>query len=589
MKKPESIVPQYEFTLPTALEAGVPFTIVMGAPPQIRLDKKQREAGNRAQCTVQRRKPFLLYIDPSGKGRYDDHEPFSLDIRGNILHAIRILTPSLVCRNKRFDVIVRFEDSYGNLTSNAHEDALIELSHEHLRESLKWKLFVPETGFITLPNLYFNEPGVYTLQLVNTKTKEIFKSPPIKCFTEIDHFLFWGLLHGESERVDSTENVESCLRYFRDDRALNFYASSPFESSEETPTDTWKLITQNIAEFDETDRFVTLLGFQWVGAPREEGVRLMIYSKDNKSILRKKDQKYSSLKKIYKTLVPKELISVPCFTMGKGLEYDFQDFSPEFERVVEIYNAWGSSECTEKEGNSKPIQFQGKSGVGAVREGSIQNALKNNCRFGFVAGGLDDRGAYEEFFEGDQVQYSAGLTAILATEHSRNSLLEALYNRSCYATTGERIIVGLNIAGSPMGTELSTATKPGLIVNRHIVGYAAGTSKLHSIEIIRNGEVLQTFHPTTYWFDFVYDDMVSMNTIALKSPDKRPPFIYYYLKVTQEDGHIAWSSPIWVDLLPPSKDLKRPTPTRGGAVKERVILEELDDEDDEDDDPFVDE
>ncbi len=140
-----------------------------------------------------------------------------------------------------------------------------------------------------------------------------------------------------------------------------------------------------------------------------------------------------------------------------------------------------------------------------------------------------------------------------------------------------------------MGTELSTATKPGLIVNRHIVGYAAGTSKLHSIEIIRNGEVLQTFHPTTYWFDFVYDDMVSMNTIALKSPDKRPPFIYYYLKVTQEDGHIAWSSPIWVDLLPPSKDLKRPTPTRGGAVKERVILEELDDEDDEDDDPFVDE
>ena len=30
--------------------------------------------------------------------------------------------------------------------------------------------------------------------------------------------------------------------------------------------------------------------------------------------------------------------------MGKGLQYDFKDFNPDFERVVEIYNAWGSSE-----------------------------------------------------------------------------------------------------------------------------------------------------------------------------------------------------------------------------------------------------
>ena len=32
-----------------------------------------------------------------------------------------------------------------------------------------WKLFIPETGFITLPNLYFNEPGVYKIQLKNLK------------------------------------------------------------------------------------------------------------------------------------------------------------------------------------------------------------------------------------------------------------------------------------------------------------------------------------------------------------------------------------------------------------------------------------
>ena len=65
--------------------------------------------------------------------------------------------------------------------------------------------------------------------------------------------------------IDSTENIESCLRHFRDDKAFNFYAISPFESQEETSNDMWKAITQNIAEFDEDERFTTFLGFQWAG------------------------------------------------------------------------------------------------------------------------------------------------------------------------------------------------------------------------------------------------------------------------------------------------------------------------------------
>ena len=129
---------------------------------------------------------FNLYIDPKGKGNYEEPEIFTMDIRGNRLHTIRILAPSFVAKNKRFDITVRFEDEYGNLTNNAPEDTLIDLSYEHLRENLNWKLFVPETGFVILPNLYFNEAGVYRIQLENLKTKEIFTSSPIKCFQEND-------------------------------------------------------------------------------------------------------------------------------------------------------------------------------------------------------------------------------------------------------------------------------------------------------------------------------------------------------------------------------------------------------------------
>lgn len=540
IETPDSIAPQYEFTLPSPVKIGGKLTIAIGAPPNV--DADPREFGNECQLTLQRRRAFNLYIDPKGKGNYEEPEVFSLDIRGNKLHTITILAPSFVAKNKRFDITVRFEDEFGNLTNYAPEGTLVDLSYEHLRENLNWKLFVPETGFVILPNLYFNEAGIYRIRLRNQKTNEIFISPPIKCFQENDRNLFWGLLHGESERVDSTENIESCLRHFRDDKTLNFFATSPFDNPEETSNDIWKAISQNVTDFNEEDRFITMLGFQYQGESGKEGVRQFIYTKEGKPILRQKEGKTSSLSKIYKSTSPKEMISIPCFTMGKGSSFDFEDFNPDFERIVEIYNAWGSSERTKD--NPRPIT----GGVEATAEGSLIDALKRNCRFGFVAGGLDDRGIYSSFFESDQVQYSPGFTGIICEKYTRDSMMDALHKRSCYATTGERIIVGFHVAGHSMGSELSTAQKPGLGVNRHISGYVAGTSKLKQVEILRNGVVIHTFHPENYYFDYYYDDQDSLEKVTLDGKGK-PPFVFYYLRVIQEDGHMAWSSPIWIDVV----------------------------------------
>lgn len=582
INSPDSFAPSFEFVLPAKLKAGEAFTIIVGST------KTPKQNGNKAQASAQRRRSFNLYVDPSGKGNYEEPEVFTLDVRGNTLASIRVLVPSFVTRNKRFDVIVRFEDEHGNLTSRAPADTLVELSHEHLRENLTWKLFIPETGFISLPNLYFNEPGFYTIQLLNTKTKEIFRSAPILCFADNPKHLFWGITHGESERIDSTENIENCLRHFRDDRASNFFIASPFENQEETSAETWKLINQNIAEFDEADRFTTFLGFQWSGIKSEEGLRQIVYLKDNKQLLHKKDPKYSSLKKIYKCFSPKEILSIPSFTMGKGFDYDFKNFDPDFERVVEIYNSWGSSERTKKDGNELYINCKGKKGVQEHAEGAIQKALQNNCRFGFVAGGLDDRGIYSDFYESDQEQYAPGLTAIIASEHTKSAMAEALYNRSCYATTGERIILGLSLAGVPMGGEINTATKHGLRINRHLSGYVAGTDNIKRIEIVRNGKVIKTFEPEGYSLNFSYDDMTPLEKVVITPKDKKPPFVYYYLRVIQENGHTAWSSPIWVDMvasLPSARGIAR---RQKASLTKKPILIEENEEEDEDDDDFED-
>ncbi|MBN1914543.1 MAG: DUF3604 domain-containing protein [Parachlamydiales bacterium] len=532
----------FEFKLPLTINEEQPFSIVIGSATK----KEALKQGNRAQLYTQRKKPFSLSYDIKGKNNFSEPDFFFVDIRGNVLQNLNIITPSFVMRNKRFDVIIRFEDEFGNLTNNAPEGTLIELSYENLRENLSWKLFIPETGFLTLPNLYFNEPGTYRLRLTNLKTKQVYFSNPIKCFFDNENQLLWGLLHGESERVDSEENIDACLRHFRDDRGMQFFATSSFDAETETSSDIWKKIDIHISEFNEDDRFTTFLGFQWVGEPKMEGMRLFIHHKDHKPILRRKEAKYNSLKKIYKSFQPKDLLSIPTFTMGSKTTFNFEEFHPLFERVVEIYNAWGSSECTVKEKNLKPIATEKKKATEAA-EGSIIRALNHNCRFGFVAGGLDDRGAYSSFYDSDQKQYSPGLTAIIAKDQTRDALFTALYNRSCYATTGPQILLGFNIAEMPMGSELDTIKKPGLMYNRHISGFVIGTLPLKEITLIRCGKVFKSFHPQGNEWEFTLDDSEAIDSIALHSKNSKTPFLYYYLRVEQEDGEIAWSSPIWID------------------------------------------
>jgi hypothetical protein len=554
-----AIVPDFEFTLPASVASGKKITIAMGTP----LKGKQEQNGNLSQLTIQRRRPFYVHIDTSGKGKYTVSDTFYLDVRGNKLENIRILAPSLTVRNRRFDVMLRFEDEYGNLTGTTNEETMVEFSHENLRESLNWKLFLPETGFIALPNLYFNEPGVYNLRVKNLSTDEEFLSAPIKCFQIESKNLFWGTLHGESERFDSTENIENCLRHFRDEESLNFFSSSTPDSSDETPNDMWRKISQSTAEFDEEDRFCAFLGEQWCGTPKSEGLRIFVFNKPDRPIIRQTESRFSSLKKVYKMFSPKEFISIPSFSMSSSVGYDFEDFAPEFERVAEIYNAWGCSERTKKEGNPFPITSPNKKkGVKEFVEGALLGALKKNRRVGFVSGGLDDRNVFSPLYDIDQQQYHPGLTAVLCDRLTRQNVFDALYNRHCYATTGKRIVVGFSIAGHIMGSELTTATKPGLQVNRFIEGYVAGTTTLKSVEIIRNGEVLHTYKPNESSLEFEYDDLVDLQSVSIKDPATNGIFAFYYLRVTQKDGHMAWSSPIWIDCLPRAgkKSITKPAP-----------------------------
>ena len=123
-----------------------------------------------------------------------------------------------------------------------------------------------------------------------------------------------------------------------------------------------------------------------------------------------------------------------------------------------------------------------------------------------------------------------------------------MQNRSCYATTGQKIVVGLYIAGFPMGSEIDTKSRPGLEYNRHITGFCIGTEAFSEVLLIRNGKPFKSLPITNDATEFEIDDSDLLSQIALEPNSERSPFVYYYLRAVQKDGHIAWSSPIWIDL-----------------------------------------
>jgi len=81
-----------------------------------------------------------------------------------------------------------------------------------------------------------------------------------------------------------------------------------------------------------------------------------------------------------------------------------------------------------------------------------------------------------------------------------------------------------------MGTEI-TADGP-----RHITGRVVGTDAIARLDVVRDN---------ADWLMLTPGD----DDVALEATDEEPLGAgrFYYLRVTQADGEMAWSSPVWVD------------------------------------------
>jgi hypothetical protein len=204
-------------------------------------------------------------------------------------------------------------------------------------------------------------------------------------------------------------------------------------------------------------------------------------------------------------------------TMGT----DWRDNDPKIEPVVEIYQ--GARNSYEVVGGprvhdittQKPEQAPG----GYQAAGMVWNALAKGYRLGMTSS--SDHGS-------THISYSL----VYTPENDRKAILDAIRKRHTYGAT-DNLIVDVRCGDRFMGEEFTTKEKPQFDLK------VQSTGKVARIDLVRNNQYIYTTAPNT-------------ETVALSYADREPAagLNYYYFRIQQEDGEIAWASPMWIHYKP---------------------------------------
>lgn len=236
---------------------------------------------------------------------------------------------------------------------------------------------------------------------------------------------------------------------------------------------------------------------------------------------RTKYSKAAGVRELFSKLDPKKNIVIPHIH-----RMDWQNHNPIYEQLVEIYSCWGNREYS-----------GGRySNVTNTRiEDTVQYALSLGYKLGFVGGG-DGHGGRpgKDYWLRVRGAMSGGITGIYAEELTREALWNALKSRRCYATTGKRIIIKFYLNEHMMGEIVNLSNKK---EKRELKAQIYGTASISRITLVKNNFNICKKSPYQEYAEFVWED-------KKEAADGD----YYYIRVEQADGSMAWSSPIWINM-----------------------------------------
>ncbi len=504
---------------------------------------------------------FVAELPPEGEKptfRRAEGVP-TLDVVGGMMDRLRVFGPPTVPAGKNFSIAIKAEDVFGNVASVYQGELELRITDDELATGPEEAEFpAPGGGVVTIEGFKALSRGLLRIIATDRISDIKYVSNPILVTRYDQAQLHFGVIHGHTRCSDGIGSVEDYYACMRDDNRLDFGAVGDHDHDWETTDDDWAEIQRVTAEGNEPGRFVTLLGYEWAKWRKDgAGDRNVYYDADHRPMYRSGDEHYPTPPELFEALQDHRAIVIPHHPASTGNFCDWSDHDREKERLVEIYSIWGSSERSVHDGNPFPMRPTGlpRSGFVGVSmdsgerpEGFVQRALAMGRRLGFIGGGDDHDG-----HPGDPIatgaepfRYRDGLMGVWAPELTREAIFQAMYDRHTYATTGARIIVLCRLSGAFMGDEVRLADRPELAERRDLEAFIAGEAKLAQVEVIRNNEVVHSVRPEGSETTLEWTDDEPLEPLALTPCDEgEPRFVFYYLRVLQADGEMAWASPVW--------------------------------------------
>jgi hypothetical protein len=347
-----------------------------------------------------------------------------------------------------------------------------------------------------------------------------------------DLLLFWGDPHIHTCLSDGAQRPAEAYAWARKCGLVDFAALADHDAC-------WGLLEG--PPWEETQRaandayvpggFVTLIGYEWSTRLEgwTEGHRNVYYPGQSGPMIHSHAPPGNTVAGLVEALRGTGALVIPHHPSAPQPTHstDWSHPAPDAQRLVEICSKWGVSE---RRGGERPLTKP----IGTT----VQEGLAAGHRVGFVGGGDTHSsmgGGYMTETPRHNLLYpECGMTAVWAAELTREDIFAALRARRCYATTGPRMLVLFSVNGAPMGSEIvaRAADAP-----RKVEALVAGTATVTRVDVVRDNEDVHTVRPDATECALTWTD---------ESP-LPPRGGFYYLRVTQSDGHMAFASPVWVD------------------------------------------
>jgi hypothetical protein len=282
--------------------------------------------------------------------------------------------------------------------------------------------------------------------------------------------------------------------------------------------DLWARIREATERFHEPGKFVPLLGYEWTNWIH--GHRHVLYFGDEGGeVLSSVDERYETPAQLWDALRGKAALTFAHHSAGGPIATDWSFApDPELEPVTEIASVHGASEAPDA-----PQRIYNPLAGNFVRD-----ALDEGFTLGFIGSG-DSHDGHPGLVHLASPQMG-GLAAVLTNDLTRDGLKTALKERRCYATNGPRILLRSALDGQRMGSTLAPKAGKALCYVR-----AIACAPIATIELVRAGKVVETLPGEDHW-----------DVEAAFQPEDLVAGEYLYVRVVQQDGGAAWSSPFYV-------------------------------------------